>query len=349
MNQLDVRFQAVLRAIITAYAATGEPVGSRTVSKDKSIGLSAASIRNIMSDLTEWGYITQPHVSAGRIPTDRGYRVYVDKMLLVRMPQSPDETSTIESLISTGGMDVRDVLRQCSSVLAELSSQASVVAAVASVEQTFKTIEFIKVADDRILVVLVSTSGFVQNKMIYDEDNLDQELLERYSRMLNDMLRDLDLRQARERIEQELATEKARFDSMLAKALRLGHVILSQHATRDIFIEGQTNILDEPEFSTTDQIKALLITFEEKSKLLKILDKTLEAEGLRIFIGSEHGLDEIESCAIVAHSIRAGSKVLGSLGVVGTKRMDYSKVISIVDTTGRVLARILKNVVESTV
>lgn len=346
MRHLEKRFEQILLAIVTEFIATGEPVGSRTVSKKGDIPLSAASIRNIMSDLTELGYIKQPHVSAGRIPTDLGYRLYVDS-LPPTGPLDTDEAASIESLIKTAGLDLRDVLRQSSWVLAGLSRQAGVVTGLPVGEQTFKTIEFIKVASDRILVVLVSTSGVVQNKVIFDEDEIDQDALERYSRMLNDMLKDLDLVQARARVERELATEKVIVDAMLSKALRLGHVLLAQHAAREIFIEGQTNILDDPEFSQAGKLKAVLVTFEEKSKLLRILDKTLEAKGIQIFIGSEHGLDAIESCSIVAYPLRSGEKVLGSIGVVGPKRMNYHKVVPLVGTTGRILIRLLRRITDN--
>jgi heat-inducible transcriptional repressor len=347
MAQLEKRTERILAAIVGEYIATGEPVGSRTVSKKNEIGLSAASVRNIMSDLTEAGYIIQPHVSAGRIPTDRGYRFYVDSMVQTRV-LPPDEQATIKALMKAAGLDVRDLLRQSSAVLAGFSRQAGVVAAT-PVEQTFKTIEFIKIAKDRILVVLVSTTGLVQNKMIFDEDDIPQETLERYTRMLNDMLKDLDLREAREKIEQELAKEKTAVDAMFAKTLRLGHMILSSQQAREIFVEGQANIIDEPEFAQVEKLRAVLITLEEKSNLLKILDKTLEARGIQIFIGSEHGVEEIESCAVVAYPIRTEETVLGSIGVIGSKRMNYQKVIPLVDTTAKILTGLLRRVVESVV
>ncbi|MDQ7783002.1 MAG: heat-inducible transcriptional repressor HrcA [Desulfomonilaceae bacterium] len=346
MRVLEYRSERILEAIVAQYIATGEPVGSRVVSRRESISLSAASVRNVMSDLTEMGYIAQPHVSAGRVPTDRGYRFYVD-MLLSRLIYDETEHESIETRIRAAGLDLRDLLRQSSSVLAGLSRQAGVVSSTPPQELTFKTIEFIKVADDRILVVLVATSGFVQNKMILDEDGLDQQTLESYGRMLDDMLKHLDLRQAKERIEQELATEKARFDAMLANALRMGHTILSQDDSREIFIEGQTNILNEPEFAEVEKLKAVLLTFEEKSKLLKILDKTLDAEGIQVFIGAEHGLNEIESCSIIAYPIRAADVAWASIGVIGPKRMDYHKVVPLVDTTARILTQLLKKYVEN--
>lgn len=345
--RLEARSEAILKTIVTEFIATGEPIGSRTISRKKGVDLSPASIRNIMSDLTEMGYITQPHVSAGRVPTDLGYRHYVDDVLSWPQNIRVDEQVAIESLLRAAGLEVRSLLRQSSSVLADLSQQAGVVTTATAPERQFRAIEFIKVADNRIVVLLVSASGLVQNKLIHDDDRTDQESLERYSRMLNDMLKDLDLRQARERIEQELLHEKTLVDAALAKALRMGHVVLSSEGDREVFIEGQTNILDEPEFANIEQLKALLVTFQEKSKLLKILDKTLQARRVQIFIGSEHGVGEIESCSIVAYPIHAAEALVASVAVVGPKRMNYPKVVALVDTTGKVLTRLLARAAES--
>ncbi|MFH0823371.1 MAG: heat-inducible transcriptional repressor HrcA [Pseudomonadota bacterium] len=349
MQQLDGRPKTVLFNIVAEYIHTGEPVGSRTLSKKSDLGLSAATIRNIMSDLTEWGYIMQPHVSAGRVPTDIGYRFYVNAVLGGGSATGTEEADvrTIEGLLKEAGMDVRDVLRQSSCVLAVLSKKAGVVTAIAPEEQRFKTIDFIKVAEDKVLVVLMSSTGFIQNWIIYDEDGTSQETLERYGRIMNDMLRDLDLRQARERIEQELRSDGILVDAMMAKALRLGHMILSRDAFREVFIEGSTNILDEPEFANIDSLKAILHAFEDKSKLLKILDKTLQATGLQILIGSEHGLGELETCSIIAYPIRAGDIVLASISVIGPKRMNYKKLVPLVFTTGRILTKMARGMVEN--
>ncbi|MFC1833821.1 heat-inducible transcriptional repressor HrcA [Thermodesulfobacteriota bacterium] len=349
MDQLEARSAAILRTIIREHISTGEPVGSRSISKKEEIGLSPASIRNIMSDLKELGYISQPHVSAGRVPTDRGYRFYVDKIGTEGWLNPGESKVTIESWFGESSMDIRDVLRRSSSVLAGLSRQAGVVTSSAPREQRFKTIDFIKVSEDRIVVVLVSCSGFVQNKMIYDEDDINQENLERYSRMLNDVLKDLDLRQAKEKIETELAKEKTRMDRILAKIMKISYLVLSQEDSREVFIEGQANFLDEPEFAGTDQLKALLITLEEKSRILRILDKTLEAGGIQIFIGAEHGLDELDACSIVAYPIRNDDSGLASISVIGPKRMNYRAVVPLVITTGEVVTRIAKKIVESTI
>ncbi len=346
MNSIGNRSEQILASIVSEYIATGEPIGSRTLAKKMDIGLSAASIRNIMSDLTDYGFILQPHVSAGRIPTDLGYRFYVDKILEPIGPNK-NEVSAIESWIASAGMDIRYALKQSSWVLADLSKQAGVVTGSPAAQQTFKTIDFIKVAKDRILVVLVSTTGFVQNKMIFDEDNLSQYTLESLGRMLNDILKDLDLKQAREKIEKELSHEKARFNALLKKALSFGHIILSeQSASREIFIEGSTNIVEDPEFSQIEKVKAILATFEHKIQLLKLLDKTLAARGIQIFIGSEHGINAMESCSVIAYPIKANRVSLGSIGIIGPKRMNYQKLIPLVRTTADVLTRLFKKIVE---
>jgi heat-inducible transcriptional repressor len=346
MSHLEKRSEIILKAIVTEYISTGEPVGSRTVSKIKSIGLSAASIRNIMSDLTDSGYITQPHVSAGRIPTDLGYRFYVDSFVhLEHVPMS--EYWAIEASLKPAGNDIREILKKSSWVLADFSKQAGVVAATPMVEQAFKAIEFIKMSENRILVVLVSAGGFVQSKVILDDNDFDQETLEKYARMINDLLKDLDLDQARERIEQELTKEKTQFDDMLSRALKLSHSILTSNHSREVYIEGQTNILEEPEFNRIEKIKALLVTFEDKSNLLRLLDKTLKADGIRVFIGSEHGIDEIEPCSVITYPIRTTESVLGTLAVIGPKRMNYIKLIPLVQATAVVLNSHLKEVIES--
>ncbi len=346
MNTIGKRSEHILATIVSEYISTGEPVGSRTLSKRMEIGLSAASIRNIMSDLTDSGFISQPHISAGRVPTDLGYRYYVDKFM-APVGLNETEVTTIESWIAAAGMDIRDVFKQSSWVLADLSKQTGVVSGSPATEQTFKTIDFIKVAKERILVVLVSTTGLVQNKMIYDDEDISQVTLESWSRMLNDILKDLDLKQARERIEQELSHEKAKFDAMLAKALRLGHIILSDdNSSREIFIEGSVNIVEDPEFSQIEKIKAILITFDHKIKLLKLLDKTLAARGIQIFIGAEHGINEMESCSVIAYPIKAEGAILGSIGIIGPKRMNYGKIVPLVGATAMVLTRLLKRMIE---
>jgi len=346
MNTIGKRSEKILATIVSEYISTGEPVGSRTLSKKMDMGVSAATIRNIMSDLTDWGYISQPHVSAGRIPTDLGYRFYVDK-ILEPIGLNQQEISAIETWIAAAGMDIRDALKQSSWVLADLSKQAGVVSSSPAKEQTFKTIDFIKVAKDRILVVLVSTNGFVQNKMIFDDENISQDTLECCTRMLNDMLKDLDLKEAKEKIEIELSHEKARFDIMLATALRFGYMILSDgKLAREIFIEGSANIVEDPVFLQVDQIKAILVTFEHKSKLLKLLDKILVTKGMQIFIGSEHGINEMESCSVIAYPIKTPGAVLGSISIIGPKRMNYQKIIPLVGTTARVLTKLLKRIVE---
>ncbi len=346
MAALEPRAEKILHEIVNEYITTGEPVGSRTVSRKGNVGLSAASVRNIMFDLTESGYITQPHVSAGRIPTDMGYRVYVNALMSSR-PLPAKERDRIISALKAEPWGNRDLFKQSSVILAGVSKQAGLAAATSAVDQTFKTIEFIKLADGRVLVILVSSTGSVQSKIIYDENRIQQETLDRYSRQLNDHLKDLTLEEARERIQQEFVSERAQLDAVLLKTLRLCHLILSSYDSKEIFIDGQTNILDEPEFAHIEKLKAILLSFEDKGRLLGLLHKTLKMDGIQVLIGQEHGLDEFESCAVVAYPIRSEEKVIGGIGVIGPKRMNYRKVISVVDTTAQVITGLMKKSVEN--
>lgn len=346
MAALEPRAEKILQEIVNEYITTGEPVGSRTVSRKGNVGLSAASVRNIMCDLTESGYITQPHISAGRIPTDMGYRVYVNGLMNAR-PLPAQERDRIISALKAEPWGNRDLFKQSSAILAGISRQAGLAAATGVADQTFKTIEFIKIADDRVLVILVSSTGSVQSKVIYDENRIQQETLDRYSRQLSDHLKDLTLEEARERIQQEFVSERAQLDAVLLKTLRLCHLILSSYDSKEIFIDGQTNILDDPEFAQIEKLKAILLSFEDKGRLLSLLHKTLKTDGIQILIGQEHGLDEFESCAVVAYPIRSEEKVIGGIGVIGPKRMNYRKVISVVDTTAQVITGLMKKSVEN--
>jgi heat-inducible transcriptional repressor len=349
MERLDPRSETILKTIVREYISLGEPIGSRTVSRSKGVSLSPASVRNIMTDLTESGYIAQPHVSAGRVPTDKAYRFYVDDILALGIPEQPVEREAIYSIIQAVGLDRRDVFKKSSSLLAGLSRQAGVVSPTPARNSRFKSIQFIKVSDERILVILESSGGATQHKLILDEDGLNQDTLDTYSRIVSDLLQDLNLSEARDKLKRELELEKNRMDALMSKVMGVGYELLSNEDHRDLFIEGTANMLVEPEFLNVEHLKAVLITFEEKSNLLKILDKTMDAEGVQVYIGSELGLENMEPCAVVAYPIRVSGSVVGAIAVIGPKRMQYGKIVALVDTTAQALTRFIAKIVESPV
>jgi len=307
---LTERDRRVLQAIITDYIQTAEPVGSRIVSKKYKMGLSPATIRNVMADLEEMGFLIQPHTSAGRVPTDKGYRFFVDTILSMQRLNLEEKGNIEKSLLMEGDPDIKEVMKRASQLLSLLSKQTGVVLAPRFGSKIFKHIEFIKLRDRRILVIIVSRTGEVQNKLIQADEEMSQDELDNYSRYLSEIM---------------------------------GGLSLVEEGEGDLFIEGKTNIMQSPEFADMEKMRGLLEAFEEKTKIVKLLDKALSAQGIQIFIGAENELHEMINCSVVAAPYSRENYTLGTLGVIGPTRMDYSNIIPVVDYTARIMGQILGN------
>jgi heat-inducible transcriptional repressor len=341
---LTERDRRVLQAIITDYIQTAQPVGSRIVSKKYKMGLSPATIRNVMADLEELGLLIQPHTSAGRVPTDKAYRFFVDTILNLRR-LNPEEREDIEKgLLLEGDPDINEVMKRASHILSLLSKQTGVVLAPRFGSKIFKHIEFIKLRDRRILVIIVSRTGEVQNKLIRADEELSQDELDKYSRYLSEFMGGLSLVEAKQKILEEMKKEKVLFDKLMYRALQLSQKALEDEEEGDLFIEGKTNMMQSPEFADMEKMRGLLQAFEEKTKIVKLLDKALSAQGIQIFIGAENELNEMINCSVVAAPYSRENYSLGTLGVIGPTRMDYSNIIPIVDYTARIVGRILGNI-----
>ena len=340
---LTDRDREVLEAIITDYIQTAEPVGSRTVSKKSEIRLSPATIRNVMADLEEMGFLTQPHTSAGRVPTDRAFRFYVDSILEVRNLKSTDR-GRIEMGFQDEGMDTNEIMKRASSLLSLLSKQTGVILAPRFGSNIFKHIEFIKLREKTILVIIVCKSGEVQNKLIESDEHMSQDELDKYSRYLTEIMGGLNLVEARRKILEEMKKEKVLFDKLMYRALQLSQKALEDEGGGDLYIEGKTNILQSPEFADLEKMRTLLQAFEEKTKIVKLLDKALLAEGMQIFIGAENEFNEMKDCSVIAAPYSRENFTLGTLGIIGPTRMDYPSIIPIVDYTARIVGKILENV-----
>ena len=338
------RDRKVLQAIIRDYIQTAQPVGSRIISKKYQMGLSPATIRNVMADLEEMGFLLQPHTSAGRVPTDRAYRFYVDTILNLRR-LTPEERGQIESsLIPEEVQDVNEIMKRASHLLSLLSRQTGVVLAPRFGSKIFKHIEFITMREKRILVIIVSQTGEVQNKIIEADEEISQDELDRYSKYLTEIMGGLSLAEAKNRIMEELKNEKVLFDKLMFRALQLSQKALEDEGEGNLYIDGKTNIMQSPEFADMEKIQSLLQTFEEKTKIVKLLDKALSVQGIQIFIGAENELNEMVNCSVVTAPYSRENYTLGTLGVIGPTRMDYSSIIPIVDYTARILGRILENI-----
>lgn len=342
-EELNERSRKILEAIIEDYIDTGEPIGSRTVTRRHDMRLSPATVRNVMADLEDLGYIVSPHTSAGRVPTDKGYRFYVDTLLRVR-PLSSSERERIERQYRRRGLQMEELLREAGKVLSSLSHYTGIVLAPRFTATVFRHIEFLRLSQGRLLVVFVSQSGLVQNKLIECGEDISSAELEQINNYLNRTLSGLSLEQVKLRLVEEMARDKAQYDELLRRALILSAAAFANDdgdGAEQVFIEGAANILEQPEFADVDRMKRLFRAFEQKSQLVQLLDRSQQAEGVQIFIGSETHYAEIEGCSLVTASYANRHGTLGTLGVIGPSRMSYSMVIPIVDYTARLLGQVL--------
>jgi len=338
-TMLGERETQVLNTIIVQYINTGEPVGSRTVAKYSGLSLSAATIRNIMLDLEEMGMLRQPHHSAGRIPTPKGFRYYVDHMLASPHLQA-SARRRIEGGFTPPAVEMHDLIRQASRVLSRVSGHPAIVRAPRPTISLIRHIQFINIGADQILTVLVSTDGVVQNRFIKTSEPFSQEQLDKFSRYLNDMLKNLSLVEARQRVLVQMEAEKVFFDLMVSQSLTLIYKALQAEEDEELYVEGASQILDYPEFADIEKIRALLRAFEEKQQLIKLLDESLASAGVKIFISPETPFPEVE-WSLVTSNFQRDQEPIGALGVIGPMRMNYGKVIPLVEFTANLMSGIL--------
>lgn len=341
-EELSQRAKLILSAVIAHYIATAEPVGSRTVSEIRSVKLSPATIRNVMADLEEKGYLNQPHVSAGRIPTPKGMRFYVNSIVTLGELDEGVKTQMRRALAAQPRQEIKDVLQATGRALSGMSRQTAVLAVVVPETDIFQHMEFVLLRPGLALVVFVSREGGVQNRVVEADHDLTQDDLDKFTRYLNELLADLTLSQVKERLAREMAREKVRFDRVLGRALQLGQMALPGRRGGDLFVEGQLNLMQAPEFADVAKLRHIFQAFEEKSTLLRLLEKTMAAPGVQIFIDEENEVDGLEGLTAVTASYGGQERPAGALGVIGPTRMDYSQVIPIVDFTARLVSRVLK-------
>jgi heat-inducible transcriptional repressor len=337
---LNIRHQGVLRAIVTDYIRTAEPVGSRTISRKYSFALSPASIRTIMADLEDSGYVTQTHTSSGRVPTDKGYRLYVDT-LMDRGALTPAEVEKIEQHVGPAATELDDLLKEAGKLLSVLSPYVAVALAPGLSESHFQRVEFVSLAPTRILAILLTDAGLVHHRTVMIQEAMSQDDLDRIGRFLCDLLKGRTLREMRDVLVSQMAEEKAQYDRLLAQALQLGQRALEIDAEASVFVAGAAHIADQPEFADVQKMKALYQAFEDKSKLVWLLSECLRNDLCRIVIGREIPIQEIQDMSVVAAPYRRGEQILGVVGVLGPTRMDYGHTVALVETTATMLSRSL--------
>jgi heat-inducible transcriptional repressor len=331
---LDDRAKLLLKALVERYIADGQPVGSRTLSRASGLELSPATIRNVMSDLEELGLIVSPHTSAGRIPTARGYRLFVDTMLTVQRGHlgshslAPDQP--------------QKVISNAANLLSSLSQFVGVVIAPRR-SSVFHHIEFLRLSERRVLVIIVSPEGDVQNRVIFTETDLTQAQLVEAANFLNANYVGLAIEQVRERLRAEVDSLRAEIASLMNAAVMANSEVLFE-AQDEVVISGEKNLLSVSDFSNDmSHLRRAFDLFEQKAQLMRLLDGTGRAEGVRIFIGGESQVVPFEDLSIVSAPYEVDGQVVGTLGVIGPTRMAYDRMIQIVDITSKLVSNALSH------
>jgi heat-inducible transcriptional repressor len=333
------RNKRVLQAVIDSYIASGAPIGSTVLVKKYDFGVSSATLRNIMAELEELGYLTHPHTSAGRVPTDLGYRYYIDSLISIEK-DADDFGDQLRQAPPLHGDDLHELMEEASRFLASLSQCAGVVVAPSEPEARYKHIEFLRLRGSQVLIIFVTAAGIVQNKLIELDEGIRQQDLNQFSAYLVDELQHLTLTEIREHLIEKLREEKIVFSRLMEETLRASQE-LQERGQEQVFIGGASRMLENPEFATVDKMRALFKAFEDKYRLLRLLDRSVAAEGIKVFIGSENPFFEMQGCSMVVSGYKAGGNVVGTLGVIGPTRMQYKQVIQVVDYTSKLLSKLL--------
>jgi len=341
-RQLDERPREILRLIVRSYVTTGEPVGSRTLAKTIEWKLSPATIRNIMADLEEEGYLAQPHTSAGRIPSEKGYRFYVDHLADSGRITKSDERYISRMLGESDGPE--EVMSRASVVLSTISKNVGIVIAPPMGSTVLKHIEFLDLSDGKILVIFVSTSGLVQRKFIRVGERYTQEELDKAGRYLVEKFCGKSLTDIRNELLRMMQAERSLFDRMLSLLQTWGETLSEPASAEGIYVQGTANIINQPEFADVERMRVLFQMFEEKGRLVKILNECIASnppEGVKIAIGSELGVPGMRDFTLITASYASSDHTTGFLGIIGPTRMQYERGISIVEYIGRLVGEMI--------
>ncbi len=335
-SDLSRRAQKILHAVVTEYLHGGDPVGSRTVTRRHDLGLSPATVRNVMADLEDMGLLEQRHSSAGRVPTQSGLRFFIDSLLKVR-GLSTAEKEEIRLRVTAPTRE--EVVQRASRLLSDLTQHAAIIIAPDPDHQRLGQIEFVPLRDGRLIAVLVTADGRIENRLILDD--VDPTQLERIHNYLNEMLAGMTLDEIRERVIRELGDDRNQYDTAIGSALRLGHAVFVARADRpaDVVVSGQANLLDDA--VAQDRARELLRTLEDKETLVRLLDRTRTAAGIQVFLGAETALTALVGSSVIAMSYGPEEHAIGTLAVIGPMRMNYGKVMSVVDVTADTVSQLL--------
>ena len=344
-EQLNERAQHLLRVLVESYIRDGQPVGSRSLSRESGLQLSSATIRNVMADLEELGFVASPHTSAGRIPTDKGYRFFVDSLLKVQ-PLEAAAVAEIERQFEAVRDSGKDLVSTISQLLSSVTRLAGVVTLPRATQASITQIEFVGLSENRVLVVLVYGEREVQNRIIQLERHYSPDELRRASNFLNDQFRGRSLDEVRQEILRQLSETRAHMNQAMVDAISMAQHVFEAGAPDgelEYVIKGETNLMSLAELSSVERLRRLFEAFNEKRDFLHLLDHSLRAEGVQIFIGHESGYRILDDCSVVTAPYGSPGSAFGVLGVIGPTRMAYERVIPIVDMTAKLLGAALNS------
>ncbi|MBM0105212.1 heat-inducible transcriptional repressor HrcA [Steroidobacter sp. S1-65] len=343
---LNERSQQLLRLLVEHYIRDGQPVGSRTLSRDMGLNLSAATIRNVMADLEELGFVTSPHTSAGRVPTDKGYRFFVDTLLKYE-PLDDEKIAAIQSRFGEHGADHKALVAAASQMLSSVTRLAGVVTLPRQSHSSLSQIEFVPLSDNRVLAVMVVNGREVQNRIVQLDRHYSGEELRRASNYLNQEFGGKELSAVREHLLSRMKETRESLNQVMLDAIHLAqHVVMPQSSggsRMEYVIAGETNLMNFAELSNVEKLRRLFEAFTQQRDILHLLDQSLKAEGVQIFIGQESGYTILDDCSVVTAPYTLDQEVVGVLGVIGPTRMAYERIIPIVDITAKLLGSALNS------
>ena len=342
-SQLSERSLHLFKSLVEHFIQDGAPVGSRTLSKDTSLNLSPATIRNVMADLEDFGLLDSPHTSAGRVPTAKGYRLFVDSLLRVNDLNSIEVEKIAKEL--DPGNDFKSLMQRTSSMLSDITQLAGVVMLPRTEQSKLQHIEFVVLSGNRVLVILVVNDREVQNRIINTSRTYSASELQEASNYLNDIFAGKDLTYVRANILDELEKTKEQLSQSMQTAMEMAQLAFDYEKSKvnsdELFFSGETNLMDIAELCEVNKLKKLFNTFNQKRDILHLLEQAISADGIQIFIGEESGHDVLDNCSVVTSPYEVDGKILGVLGVIGPTRMHYERVIPIVDITAKMLGSAL--------
>lgn len=346
VTDVKSRRNKVLGIVVDSYVSTATPVGSMAVSKKIKDRLSPATIRNIMSDLEEIGYITHPHTSAGRVPTDKGYRYYVDSIMEPRR-LTQDEKEFVEGILNQEADELEDLIKRAARIMSKLTGQASLVSFPRAKRRTFRKIELIPATRTKIYVLLFTAQGLVKHSIFEVNEALEESELSRISRFLNEELDGLQLSQIADHLLRRVIGENDPFHHLFKEAsdlLSISHIL--DESDERIFLGGAHHIMEQPEFRDAEKVRGLIKALEEEEEILDIMENDLNEDKARVHIGSENPYSDIKECSIVISNYKMGEQNVGSIAVIGPTRMDYARAIPAVEYISGVFSRLLTRLSE---